>query len=215
VRDGINVVLAVFAAFTIAFGIVNFFVFLVSSQRLGGDALNGYVRDGHYYVTSHGSATEVTKAQWRQSLDQAQHFFIAMPLAMLGMGYILFGYFFPSRTFRGSREALAETEPLVKASGAPLASGRYGGYVGTLSLSTPLLGVAIYPGGVVLKPLLMPSLAIAADDLVAVEFTRFWMRRVCELTHTSVQVARPIRLSCTEQDPVVAALRSLLPPSVS
>ncbi len=110
-----------------------------------------------------------------------------MPLAMLGMGYLPFGYFFPSHTFRGSREALAETEQL-----------------GECIRRAARLG-----------PLRIPSLTIAADDLVAVEFTRFWTRRFCEITHTSAQAAGPIRLSYAEQDPVVAARRSLLPPLVS
>jgi hypothetical protein len=38
----------------------NFFAFIISSGRHGGDALNGYSEAGHYFVCAHGSCTEVT-----------------------------------------------------------------------------------------------------------------------------------------------------------
>ncbi len=44
-------------------GIANFLVFPASSRRPGGDALDGHTRDDLYYVTSHGSATQVSEAQ--------------------------------------------------------------------------------------------------------------------------------------------------------
>ena len=46
---------------------VNFFAFVVGSAYLGGDALNGYVRAGHYFVCAHGGCAEVSSAIWRYS----------------------------------------------------------------------------------------------------------------------------------------------------
>jgi hypothetical protein len=46
-------------AFILAF--VNFAVFIAMAIYLGGDALNGYARDGHYFLCSHGKNTEVTR----------------------------------------------------------------------------------------------------------------------------------------------------------
>src|SRR5207248_8596590 len=51
--------------FVIAF--INFTVYWVAALCLGGDALNGYARDGHYYLGSHGAYTEVSRAVWRYS----------------------------------------------------------------------------------------------------------------------------------------------------
>ncbi|MGC1376818.1 MAG: hypothetical protein WA821_11365, partial [Anaerolineales bacterium] len=44
--------------FWVAF--INFFLFVIISVFLGGDALNGKVVDGHYYLASHGQLTEVS-----------------------------------------------------------------------------------------------------------------------------------------------------------
>jgi hypothetical protein len=51
--------------FIIAF--INFAVFWVGAVCLGGDAINGYARDGHYFLSSHGSCTEVSPAVWHYS----------------------------------------------------------------------------------------------------------------------------------------------------
>jgi hypothetical protein len=45
--------------------------FVLGSLYLGGDALNGYVRDGHYFVCAHGSCGEVTHTIWRYSYCHA------------------------------------------------------------------------------------------------------------------------------------------------
>ena len=37
------------------------------SIYLGGDAINGYIRDGHYFLGSHGSYTEVSSSVWTYS----------------------------------------------------------------------------------------------------------------------------------------------------
>jgi hypothetical protein len=44
--------------------IVNMILCLAGAFILGGDALNGYIEDGHYFVASHGTITEVTHIQW-------------------------------------------------------------------------------------------------------------------------------------------------------
>ena len=58
-------VLPYLALLAIVVGFINFFWFFAESAALGGDALNGYARDGHYYVASHGSYTEVSEAAGR------------------------------------------------------------------------------------------------------------------------------------------------------
>jgi hypothetical protein len=49
---------------TATLAMVNFFAFVVGSAYLGGDALNGYVRTGHYFVCAHGGCAEVSSVIW-------------------------------------------------------------------------------------------------------------------------------------------------------
>ena len=55
--------------FILAF--VNFAVFITIDIYLGGDALNGYAKDGHYFLCSHGRYTEVSGAVWTYSYYHA------------------------------------------------------------------------------------------------------------------------------------------------
>jgi len=52
---------------TAALAILNFIAFVLGSLHLGGDALNGYVRAGHYFVCAHGGCFEVSSAVWHYS----------------------------------------------------------------------------------------------------------------------------------------------------
>ncbi|HEY6451515.1 MAG TPA: hypothetical protein VIX87_02830 [Steroidobacteraceae bacterium] len=52
---------------TAAFALVTFFAFVIGSIHFGGDALNGYVRAGHYFLCAHGSCAEVSSAIWHYS----------------------------------------------------------------------------------------------------------------------------------------------------
>jgi hypothetical protein len=52
---------------TAILAMINFIVFVVGSVYLGGDALNGYVQAGHYFVCAHGHCTEVSIATWHYS----------------------------------------------------------------------------------------------------------------------------------------------------
>jgi hypothetical protein len=52
---------------TAALALINFLAFVVGSLYLGGDAVNGYVRSGHYFVCAHGSCIEVSNAAWHYS----------------------------------------------------------------------------------------------------------------------------------------------------
>ena len=45
----------------------NFLAFIIGNIYLGGDALNGFIRDQHYFLCSHGACIEVTKSIWKYS----------------------------------------------------------------------------------------------------------------------------------------------------
>jgi hypothetical protein len=42
----------------------NFIVFWVISVCVGGDALNGFIHDGHYFICAHGACHEVSRDFW-------------------------------------------------------------------------------------------------------------------------------------------------------
>jgi len=46
---------------------LNFFAFVFASGYLGGDALSGYVQEGHYFLCNHGACTEVGQSVWTYS----------------------------------------------------------------------------------------------------------------------------------------------------
>lgn len=52
---------------TVALVVINFAAFMIGLFYLGGDALNGYVRGGHYFLCAHSQCVETSRAIWRYS----------------------------------------------------------------------------------------------------------------------------------------------------
>ncbi|HEY1683599.1 MAG TPA: hypothetical protein VGG19_02455 [Tepidisphaeraceae bacterium] len=78
----------------ILFGIawINFMVFWVVAVVIGGDALNGEVENGHYFVSSHGRLTEVSEKMWHFSRAQEISVWITHPIGLvLGGGLMWLG----------------------------------------------------------------------------------------------------------------------------
>ena len=46
---------------------INFFAFIMVSVYLGGDALNGYIQAGKYFICAHGGCTQVSSETWHYS----------------------------------------------------------------------------------------------------------------------------------------------------
>ena len=202
-------ILAILSVAAIVIAAVNFISFIVETQRLGGDALNGYEREGHFYISSHGDTKEVDERTWRYNRIHAISVFLTHPLGMLAMGYLLVQYMFPAFIFRGTREARAESERAVRSSGAPWATFRCGGRVGSLNVGGSLLRVVVYPGGLWIKPILMPPFAIAASELVEVKLAKKWLAHGIEVGHSSLCVANPVFLAPVKDPPVLAAFQRL------
>jgi hypothetical protein len=51
--------------------VINFATFISINIYIGGDALNGHMIDGHYFLGSHGRYTEVSRAIWTYSYYHA------------------------------------------------------------------------------------------------------------------------------------------------
>jgi len=68
-------------------GFLNFLLFALVSLCLGGDALNGKVENGHYYLANHGRYTEVSYFVFMYSKIHGTSVFITQPL-MLVAGFV-------------------------------------------------------------------------------------------------------------------------------
>ncbi|HSI13831.1 MAG TPA: hypothetical protein VK961_17430 [Chthoniobacter sp.] len=62
--------------------VVNFVAFLIGAAKLGGDAVNGKIQDGRYYVADHGKLTEVSHAAFNYSRIHCYSIFVTHPLAL-------------------------------------------------------------------------------------------------------------------------------------
>jgi hypothetical protein len=47
--------------------VVNFAAYVLIAALLGGDAINGRVAEGHYYLAMHGHSTEVSRGVFEYS----------------------------------------------------------------------------------------------------------------------------------------------------
>jgi len=76
----------------IIFGVcfLNFVVFSLGAAYLGGDALKGGIRDGHYLLMSHGVYTEVTRQIFEYSTWHAQSISITHPLAFAAGAFVMY-----------------------------------------------------------------------------------------------------------------------------
>jgi hypothetical protein len=62
--------------------LVNFFAYVGMSLYLGGDAVNGGIRNGHYLLMSHGKYTEVSQDVFDYSRWHTYSLWITHPLAL-------------------------------------------------------------------------------------------------------------------------------------
>jgi hypothetical protein len=190
-------------------GFANFLWFARESADLGGDALNGFIRDGHYYIAKGRATTEVSRATWEWSRIHAVSFFVTGAGAMAGLAYLLFTEVFPlAMGSRGDPATLKEVER-IRASGPPIASARTGGRLGDLYATTPLVSVTVYSAGVVIRPVVMSAFAIPAERLRGLARRRVFLTPAVWLEHDDPRVPSRVALYLGENDPVIVALRAM------
>ena len=51
----------------VVLALINFLAFLFVALSIGGDAVNGYARDGRFFLKNHGTVTEVSEAVFTYS----------------------------------------------------------------------------------------------------------------------------------------------------
>ncbi|MCL4217532.1 MAG: hypothetical protein KJ052_11085 [Candidatus Hydrogenedentes bacterium] len=66
--------------------ILNFTAFFIVSLQLGGDAINGKIEDGHYFLASKGNYTEVSPAIFNYSRAHVYSVFATTALLFISAG---------------------------------------------------------------------------------------------------------------------------------
>jgi hypothetical protein len=199
------------ALVAVVVGLANFFWFMAESASLRGDALNGVVRDGHHYVSNHGTLTEVSPADWRWSRAHGISVIGTHLLTMVGMAYLLFAVFFPAMLPSRTPAETSDRLDQVRASGPEIAGGRIAGQLGDLRLSGPLLDVAVHPGGITLKPPFMDPLVLLADELEGVSWDRRWGQDRLTISYRPGTWRGPIRLFTSPNGHLAVAIERLVP----
>jgi hypothetical protein len=64
-------------------GLLNFALFMIGTAYLGGDAGNGKIDAGHYFLADHGRLTEVSKSVFQYSKLHAASLFFTHPVAII------------------------------------------------------------------------------------------------------------------------------------
>lgn len=200
--------LAWIALLVVVGGVLNFAWWMTESASLGGDAVNGYVREGRYYVTSHGTATEVSRAAGEWSRTHGSLSIVAHLLAMAGMAYLMFTVFFPALMPAQTPEAAARLAA-VRGSGPKVAGRRCAARLGSLRLSGPLLDVAVHRAGIVMTPLFMSPVALAAHDIEGVRSERIWGSDRLTIDYRVGAYVGPIVLYVPPDDPIALAIQQL------
>lgn len=185
-----------------AYGVVSF---VSETQQLGGAALDGYVQDGHYYVGNHGRYSEVTAEQWELSRAHGLRMFVMQPVALLALGFLVFGVLVPFLVGRESPDAPARLRDVV-GSGPMAASARCRGRIGSANLP---VRVTVHPGGIVVRPLWLRERAIPSREITAARLREGTFVSGVEIEHQGVDVASPILLRLDATSPAAGAILRL------
>jgi hypothetical protein len=84
-----HTVLTVAATIAVVVGALNYALWLKEALDLGGNALSGEVRDGHYLVANKGRYVEVTPEEWEHSRVHTLSIFVTQPLMLLSLGCLV------------------------------------------------------------------------------------------------------------------------------
>jgi hypothetical protein len=136
---------------------------------LGGDALNGYAANGHYFVVSHGVYRKVSKESWDWSRVHAVSVLVTHPLAIAATAYlvvfVLTEFLSVGMTnLRSTRDA-QERINAVRASGPVRASAHGYGKVGQVYFTRTKLSVEVYSKGMVVHSQFLSPRAILAEEI--------------------------------------------------
>ena len=210
--DRIDRALPYLATAAIVIGFINFFWFIGETISMG-DAAQGRIVDGHYFLGNKGTFTEVSKAAWDWSMFHGASIFITHPLALASMFYLTLRKAFPAQ-MAGSVPADSELGrkriELVRSSGPVIIEQTMGGRVGPLTMTAPLLKVWVHPMGMIVRAMLGAEHAILAFEILAVRERRGFLRSGVEIPHLGLGSKSPLVLYRSIDDPIVSAVRDVM-----
>ena len=198
------------ALVAIVVGFLNFTWLLAESSTVG-DASDGFVRDGRYYLVRGSVATEVSRERWAWAQVHPATLLLTHPLAMAGGAFLLFTVVLPLMLWTGDPVTRRERVERIRASGAATASTRTGGRIGELSATTPLVRVDVHPGGAIITVIGMPPFGIETSAMTSVAPGRYFRSPVVKITHRQPNTPADIRLYVNASSPIAQALGALLP----
>jgi hypothetical protein len=191
-------------------GFLNFTWFFAESATVG-DASDGYVRDGRFYLVRGAVATEVSRERWAWAQIHPATLLLTHPLAMAGGAFLLFTVVLPVMLWTGDPVIRRERVERIRASGAATASTRTGGRIGELSATTPLVRVDVHPGGAIITVIWMPPFGIETRAMTSVAPGRYFGSPVVRITHRQRDTPADIRLYVNASSPIAQALERLVP----
>lgn len=195
------------AALVVLIGAANFLWFMGENEKYGGSALDGYVRYDHYYLADHGSYTEVSRAIWEDIRLHELVFFLGWPLVLACLAYIVLGGVGPRMIGLRRGEAVIERVRAIRASGMLLARAHCMGNVAGLNLGLPgALTIELYPGGLTVRVMLEPTVAILREELTHVELPKWRYGGRVEIVHRSPDIQSPLRLAISRSNDLAVAL---------
>ena len=184
----------------------NFFWTLSLSAQYGGGALNGFVRDGHYYLGQHGTYTEVSQAIWERIRLHELGIWLGVPFVVVSFSYLLFSLAFPAVMGLRQGDIVAERVQTVRAYGTRLAAKTCAGSIGGVGLGGPFIFVEAFPGGLTVRLILKQPIAILKEEVRSIAPMRV-TRYV--ITHTSPDIASPVILNFVQGSALANALDQL------
>jgi hypothetical protein len=198
-------------ALLVAF-MINWFWAADESSRIGGTALGGYLRDGHYFLQSQNVFTEVDRSTWEWSL--------AHTLVTLGSWPIAALLILVASSLGGWRWVLGATprynasarQVAIEASGPAYLSTALAFQVSDASFSPGATMFAFHPDGVVISVPGVRSRAIARGDVTAVEDLPPGVAPAVLIRHSAPELGSPITIFVQPSSDVAKAIRSSLGP---
>lgn len=184
---------------------INFLWTLSLSAQYGGSALNGFVRDGHYYLGQHGTYTQINQATWELIRLHELVVWLGAPLVVISFGYLLFSVGFPRVIGLRQGEIVAERVRSVRASGTRIIAKTCAGSIGRVGLGGPFIFIEVFPGGLTVRIFLNQPIAILKREM----HSNFPGLGMYVITHTSPDIASPVHLYYVQGSALAGALDQL------
>lgn len=138
---------------------------------------------------------------------------VSHPLAMIAMAYLLFQHILPRMLYATTSQNYTEIIEQLRSTGGQIASGWTGGSIGLLHFRGPLIGVYVFPGGVLIKPTLLPTAPILREEITAIQEGWQPFASVIEIHHLSNRIRTPLMLQFSKHSNIGKALLQLKSPT--